>query len=146
MTENGVNLVAGERHPERRHHPVERADRPTLVDDRVPIGIRLARRELAVGKVGQRGGEADVLDGTAGAVGAMTRGAGARVQRFVGRRLAPGVHRQAEQQSNQERSSVPAPGKVLARSGSPWRNRRCIRAVMHLLHVTDLADKPLTCK
>ncbi len=54
MTHDPGELRRRERAAERRHHLAEAADGSALVGHRDPVGVRLPRREAAIGEVRQR--------------------------------------------------------------------------------------------
>ncbi len=80
VIEDALDLVAGQGVAEGGHHAVERPHRAALVDDGVPVGVGLARGELAVGELGHRGREGELLLRAAASVGAVAAGAGAGVE------------------------------------------------------------------
>ncbi len=84
---------AGERVAERRHVAIERPDRTALVHDRLPVRIRLGRREGAVAEV-RRVDVAETLGRPARSVFAVTGQARVPIDVLARSRLGTGVDRQ----------------------------------------------------
>ena len=80
MADRQRDLVRRERIAERRHVPVEAADRSAFVDDAEPVHVGFGGGERAVGEIRQRRVESDDRPGRAGAVGTMAGDAGRPVE------------------------------------------------------------------
>ena len=85
MVQDGLYLIRFQRVAERRHHLVEAPHRPAGVYDRVPVGIRLPGREIAVRKVRHHQiQESELRDAVARTVAAVARRTSGVVQLLAG--------------------------------------------------------------
>ena len=86
VTDRQGDLLLRERVPERRHVPVEAANRSAFMDDAEPVQIGFGSGKRAVGEIRKRGVEPDGGFGRARAVGTVAGDAGSPVHTFGGPR------------------------------------------------------------
>ena len=125
------DLLVGQLITEGRHHRIECANRAALMDDRIPIEVRLGRGQAAVGEIGRVGFESADGDRLPATVGSVARRARGFIQLLSAeaRRDWKAAHRRARQEIETRAPRRPRP---LREGNTRDRCARNLRTVLKI--------------